>query len=156
GGEPGIGKSRLTRVLQERLGAEPHAVLHYQCSPYYINSALYPTIEQFERAAGFSREDSVEQKLDKLEAVLVGSTQQVNETAPLFAAFLSLPTGRYSALSLSPQKQKERTLEALAGQVEALAQRKPLLMIYEDEHWIDATSQEAMDLLVPRLRDLPV
>lgn len=74
----------------------------------------------------------------------------------MFAALLSLPTGRYPPLNLSPQKQKEKTLEALAGQVEALTQRQPVLMIYEDAHWIDATSQELMDLLVPRLRNLPV
>ena len=131
-------------------------VLRYQCSPYHVNSALYPAIEQFERAAGFTREDSAEQKLDKMQAVLAGGEQQVAECAPLFAAMLSLPTERFPALSLSPQRQKEKTLEALAGQVEALAQRQPLLMIYEDVHWIDATSQETMDLLVPRLRALPV
>ena len=156
GGEPGIGKSRLTRVLRERLGQEPHKVLRYQCSPFHINSALYPAIEQFERAAGFTREDSAEQKLDKLEGVLAGSAQRVSESAPLFAALLCLPTERYPPLNLTPQKQKEKTLEALAGRVEALAQQQPLLMIYEDVHWMDATSQEAMDLLVPRLRNLPV
>ena len=156
GAEPGIGKSRLARVLRERLGQERHVVLRYQCSPYHLNSALYPVIEQFERAAGFAREDTPEQKLDKLEAVLAGSDQPVDDSAPLFAALLSLPTERYPPLNLSPQKQKENTLEALATQVEALAQRQPLLLIYEDVHWIDATSQEALDLLVPRLRDLPV
>ena len=156
GGEPGIGKSRLTRVLRERLSQERHMVLRYQCSPFHLHSALYPVIEQFERAAGFSREDSVEDKLDKMEAVLAGSEQQVGDSAALFAALLSLPLERYPPLDLSPLRQKEKTLEALAGQVEALAQRQPLLLIYEDVHWIDATSQEALDLLVPRLRDLPV
>lgn len=156
GGEPGIGKSRLTRVLRERLANERYTALRFQCSPYHVNSALYPAIEQFERAAGFTREDSAEQKLDKMEVVLAGDAREVAESAPLFAALLSLPTGRYPPLNLSPQKQKEKTLEALAGQVEALTQRQPVLMIYEDAHWIDATSQELMDLLVPRLRNLPV
>jgi class 3 adenylate cyclase len=156
GGEPGIGKSRLTRALQERLDPTSYTPLRYQCSPYHINSALYPVIEQFERAAGFTREDTAEQRLDKLQAVLVGSKVQVAEPAPLFAAMLSLPTDRYPVLNLSPQKQKENTLEALARQVEALAKRQPVLMIYEDVHWIDATSQEALDLLVPRLQRLPV
>jgi len=86
GAEPGIGKSRLTRVLRERLGQERHMVLRYQCSPYHLNSALYPVIEQFERAAGFAREDTPEQKLDKLQAVLAGSEQRIAESAPLFAA----------------------------------------------------------------------
>jgi len=57
GGEPGIGKSRLDGVLRERLAEEPHLVLRYQCSPYHLHSALYPFVEQFERAAGFARED---------------------------------------------------------------------------------------------------
>jgi predicted ATPase/adenylylsulfate kinase-like enzyme len=155
-GEPGIGKSRITQVLRERLAVEPHTRLRYQCSPFHTNSALHPVIEQFERAAGFAREDTAEQRLDKMQALLVGSQQQVVESAPLFAALLSLPTERYPPLNLSPQKQKEKTLEALAGQIEALARRQPVLMIYEDVHWIDATTQEAMELLVPRLRDLPV
>ncbi len=156
GGEPGIGKSRLARVLRDRLGQERHKVLRYQCSPYHVNSALYPAIEGFERAAGFTREDSPEQQLNKMEAVLAGSAQEVAACAPLFASMLSLPIERYPALNLSPQKQKEKTLEALASQIEALAQRQPLLMLWEDTHWIDATSQEFMDLLVPRLRHLPV
>ncbi len=156
GGEPGIGKSRLTRVLRERLGQERYMAVRYQCSPYHVNSALYPIIEQFERAAGFARDDTPEQKLDKLHAMLAGSEAQFAESAQLFAAMLSLPMDRYPPLHLSPQKQKEKTLEALALQVEALARQQPVLIIYEDVHWIDATSQEALNLLVPRLQRLPV
>jgi class 3 adenylate cyclase/predicted ATPase len=156
GGEPGIGKSRLARVLRERLGQDRHLVLRYQCSPYHLNSALFPVVELFERAAGFNREDNADQRLDKMQALLLGSAEQITERAPLFASLLSLPVDRYPPLNLSPQKQKEKTMEALAGQVEALAQRQPLLMLWEDTHWIDATSQEFMDLLVPRLRHLPV
>jgi class 3 adenylate cyclase/predicted ATPase len=156
GGEPGIGKSRLARVLRERLQDKPYTVLRYQCSPYHVHSALYPTIEQLERAAGFAREDTPEEKLDKMQAILAGSEEQIAQSAPLFAAMLSLPTDRYGALNLSPQKLKGQTLEALAGQVEALAKRQPVLMIWEDVHWIDATSQEGLDLLVPRLSKLGV
>jgi predicted ATPase/class 3 adenylate cyclase len=156
GGEPGVGKSRLVRTLRERLAQERYTPLRYQYSPYHINSALYAVIEHIERAAGFTREDTPEQKLDKMQAVLAGSASQVAEAAPLFASMLSLPVDRYPPLNLSPQKQKEKTLEALAQQVEALARRQALLMIYEDAHWIDPTSQEALDLLVSRLRSLPV
>jgi class 3 adenylate cyclase/tetratricopeptide (TPR) repeat protein len=156
GGEAGIGKSRLTRVLGERLGDKQYAVLRFQCSPYHVNSALYPVIEQFERSAGFTREDSLAQKLDKMEAMLVGNERPLAENAPLFAALLSLSAERYPALNLSPQKQKEKTLEALVGRVEALARRQPVLMIWEDVHWIDATTHETLDLQVPRLRHLPV
>ncbi len=111
GGEPGIGKSRLTQALRHRI-AEPHTALRYQCSPYHLNSALYPFIEQFEFAAGFARDDTPEQRLDKMEAVLAGSAAEITEFAPLFAALLSLPTARYPPLNLSPQRQKEETLEA--------------------------------------------
>jgi class 3 adenylate cyclase/predicted ATPase len=155
-GEPGIGKSRLTRALRERIGTDPYIPLRYQCSPHHLNSALYPIIEQFERAAGFTRDDSPDQKLDKMEAVLAGDERQVAASAPLFAALLSLPTGRYPALNLSPQKQKEKTLEALTGQIEALARRQPVLMVFEDAHWADPTSQELLDLTLTRLQALPV
>ncbi len=155
-GEPGIGKSRLTQVLREQIGDEPYTALRCQCSPYHLNSALYPIIEQFEFAAGFAREDTAEQQLDKMEAVLAGSQAQIAESAPLLAALLSLPTERYPPLKLSPQKQKEKTLEALAGQVEALAQHQPVLMVFEDVHWIDPTSQESLNVLVPRLQALPI
>jgi len=154
-GEAGIGKSRLSHGLRERL-AEPHTALRYQCSPYHLNSALYPFIEQFEFAAGFARDDTPEQRLDKIEAALVGSATQRAESAPLFAALLSLPTQRYPALTLSPQKQKEKTLEALAGQLDALAHRGPVLMVFEDLHWVDPTSQELLDAFVPKLQGLPI
>ena len=151
-GEPGIGKSRLTQVLRNRLKDEPHITLRYQCSPFRINSALYPAIEYIEFASGFVREDSAEQKLDKLEAMLVGSEAQRAEAAPLFAALLSLPIDRYPPLALSPQRQKEKTLEALIAQVEALSRVQPVFAVFEDAHWIDPTSQELLDLLIPRLR----
>jgi class 3 adenylate cyclase/tetratricopeptide (TPR) repeat protein len=155
GGQAGIGKSRLTQELRERI-AEPHTTLHYQCSPFHLNSPLYPFIDQFESAAGFARDDSAERKLEKLEAALEGGGAPVAETAPLFADLLSLPTDRYPRLDLSPQRQKEKTLEALAGLVEALARRAPVLMAVEDVHWVDPTSQELLEVLVPKIQALPV
>jgi class 3 adenylate cyclase/tetratricopeptide (TPR) repeat protein len=155
-GEPGIGKSRLAQVLRERVKNQSHKTLRYQCSPFHLNSALHPTIEQIEFAAGFGREDSPEQKLDKLEVMLVGSQAQRTEAAPLLAALLSLPTDRYRPLGLSPRRQKERTFEALFAQMEELARRQPLLVVYEDAHWIDPTSQELLDVMVPQLRTLRV
>jgi len=152
GGEPGVGKSRLTQVLRAHIAAEPHSALVYQCSTYHRNSALYPFTEELEFAAGFAREDTPEQKLDKMEAWLAGTPEQRAEAAPLIAALLSLPTERYAALGLSPQKQKEETLEALVGQLEVLSRDRPILMVFEDAQWIDPTSQEALNVLVPRLQ----
>src|SRR5262249_19107362 len=104
-GEPGIGKSRLAQALGERLGGEPHTRLRYFCSPHHQDSALYPSIAQLERAAGFRREDTVEQRLEKLEAVLALGTDDLRESVPLLADLLSIPTGdRYPPLNLTPQK----------------------------------------------------
>lgn len=155
GGQAGIGKSRLTQELRERI-AEPHTALDYQCSPYHLNSPLHPFIERLEIAARFARDDTSEQRLEKMETALRGSVAQIAKSAPLFAALLSLPTERYPPLDLSPQRQKEKTLEALAGQIEAWAHEGPVLMVVEDVHWIDPTSQELLELLVSNLPGLPV
>ncbi|HYN78739.1 MAG TPA: AAA family ATPase, partial [Lamprocystis sp. (in: g-proteobacteria)] len=154
-GEAGIGKSRLCHALRQGL-AEPHTALRYQCSPHFTNSALHPIIAHLELAAKLARDDSPEQKLDKLEALLAGGAGLVAEAAPLIANLLSLPLQRYPPLNLSPQRQKEKTLEALVGQVEALAGRQPVLIVFEDMHWLDPTSQAFLDALLLRLPRLPV
>ena len=111
-GEPGIGKSRITQTLRERIADEPHTRLRYQCSPYHTNSALHPVIEQVERAAGFTRDDGTDRKLDKLEALFPAPSNGAGRA--LVASMVSLPTDRYPALAMSPQKQKEETLRLLA------------------------------------------
>ena len=144
-GEPGIGKSRLVQTLLERLAAEPHSRLRYFCSPHHQNSALYPAIAQLERAAGFRREDSPEQKLAKVETVLALGTNDLGQAVPLLADLLGVPTvGRYPPLALTPQKQKEKTLQAMLTQVEGLAARQPVLMAFEDMHWSDPTTREIL------------
>jgi len=156
-GEPGIGKSRIAQTVLERLSGEPHTPLRLFCSPHHQDSALYPTITQLERAAGFRREDTAEQRLDKLEALLRQATNDLGEAQPLLAALLSIPAGdRYPPLDLSPQKQKEKTLKALLAQVEGLAARQPVLMVVEDAHWSDPTTRQSLDLTIDRLPYLPV
>jgi class 3 adenylate cyclase/predicted ATPase len=156
-GEPGIGKSRLAAALEEAIADEPHTNLRYQCSPYHTNSALYPFIAQLERAAGFKADDTSEQRLDKLEALLATAASRVQDTAPLFAALLSIPFGdRYPQLVLNPAQQRRRTFAALLDQFENLARQKPILLLFEDAHWADATSLELLDLTVERIRQLPV
>ena len=154
-GEPGIGKSRLAQTLLERLSGEPHTRLRLFCSPHHQVSALYPTITQLERAAGFRRDDTAERRLHKLEAMLAATA--TGEAAPLLAALLSLPAGeRYPPLNLTPQKQKEKTLRALVAQVEGLALRQPVLMLFEDAQWSDPTSLELLDLIIDRVPALQV
>ena len=156
-GEPGIGKSRLAAALAERIAGEPHTRLLYQCSPHHTNSMLRPIIAQFERAAAFKADDTPEQRLDKLEAALAMGGSRVQVVAPLFAALLSIPFGgRYPPLTLSPMQQRRRTLAALLDQLEGVARRKPILFLFEDAHWADATSLELLDLTVERVRQLPI
>ena len=156
-GEPGIGKSRIAQTIVERLGGEPHTRLRYFCSPHHQDSALYPSIAQLERAAGFRREDTAEQRLAKLEAVLAQGTNDLSEAVPLLADLLSIPTGdRYPPLNLTPQKRKEKTLHAQLAQLEGLAARQPVLMVWEDVHWSDPTTRESLDLLIDRVPTLRV
>src|SRR5207247_3748352 len=156
-GEPGIGKSRLTAALAQRIAGEPHTRLRYQCSPYLTNSALHPFIAQLERAAGFKADDAAEQKLDKLEAILAMDASRVQPAATLFAALLSIPFGeRYAPLALTSTQQRRQTLAALLDQIEGLARRQPILLFFEDAQWADATSLELLDLTVERVRQLPV
>jgi predicted ATPase len=155
-GEPGLGKSRITATLEERLHAEPHLRLRYFCSPYHQDSALFPFIDQLGRASGFMRDDSSAAKLDRLEALLARATPP-DEDVALLADLLSLPgSKRHPLPNLSPQRKKERILEALIRQLEGLAHRQPVLMVFEDAHWIDPTSREVLDLTVERVRTLPV
>ena len=155
-GEPGIGKSRLTVALQERIQAEPHTRLRLFCSPHHQDSAFYPTIMQLERAAGFERQDTPEAKLDKLASLLGSSSGQEIDTQ-LLAELLSVPTGtRYAPLDWTPQRKKGTTFEALLRQLESLAGKRPVLMVYEDVHWIDPTSRELLDLVIERVRCWPM
>ncbi len=155
-GEPGIGKSRLTAALEERLQAEPHLRLRYFCSPYHQDSALYPFIDRLGRAAAFARDDPPAAKLEKIEALLARAAPPDEDVAFLID-LLSLPASeRHPLPNLSPQRKKERTLEALFRQLEGLAHRQPVVMVFEDAHWIDPTSRELLDLTVERVRGLPV
>jgi class 3 adenylate cyclase/tetratricopeptide (TPR) repeat protein len=153
-GEPGIGKSRLTVALSERIGTEPYTRLRYFCSPHHQDSAFYPFIVQLERAAGFAREDTVEVKLGKLRALLAPGIQD-DEDIALLSELLSLPSSA-ADLNISPQLKRKKLFEALLNQLEVEARRRPVLMVFEDAHWIDPTSRELLDLTVDRLRRLPV
>jgi class 3 adenylate cyclase/predicted ATPase len=155
-GEPGIGKSRITVELERRLHAEPHSRLRYFCSPYYQDSALFPFVDQLGRASGFAPDDPPAARLEKLEA-LVARAAPPDEDVAFIADLLSLPAASREPLpNLSPQRKKERTLEALIRQLEGLACHQPVLMVFEDGHWVDPTSRELLDLTIERVRTLPV
>jgi predicted ATPase len=153
-GEPGIGKSRLTAALYERIAGEPHVRLRHFCSPHHQDSALHPFIAQLERAAGFTRDDTVEVKLGKLRTLLAPGSRDDDDIA-LLSDLLSLPSSA-ADLNLSPQRKREKLFEAFLCQLEAEARRGTVLMIFEDAHWIDPSSRELLDLTVDRVRRLPV
>ena len=183
-GEPGIGKSRIAAVLAERLLGEPHYHLRYFCAPHHQSTALHPVITHLEHAAGFARDDSTAVKLDKLRRlfgegrlgqlrrrVAYQATQRsrgrdqeaellqltlAGVRQALVADLLSLPTAGVLPDNLSPQRKKERTLEALLELLQDLSRKRPVLMVFEDVHWIDPTSRELLDLTIERIRQLPV
>ena len=155
-GEAGIGKSRLTAALLERLAGEPHTRLRYFCSPQHSDSALYPIIRQMEGAAGLAHDDSPQARLDKLDALLAQTSTSAEDLA-LFAEMLSLANdGRYPVVELTPQQRRQRTLEALTAQIKALTRASPVLMIFEDAHWIDPTSLESLGRAVDQIRTMRV
>jgi class 3 adenylate cyclase/tetratricopeptide (TPR) repeat protein len=153
-GEPGIGKSRLTAELSQRIAGEPHTRLRYFCSPHHQDSALYPFITQLEHAAGFARADAAEAKHNKLGKLLAPAAPRGDEVE-LVAELLSLPNSA-AGLNLSPQRRREMLFEALLHQLETLARCRPLLMVFEDAHWIDPTTRELLDLMIDRVAQLPV
>jgi class 3 adenylate cyclase len=154
-GEAGIGKSRLTAALLERIADEPHTRLRYFCWPQHTDSAFYPIIGQMERAAGMAYDDAPQARLDKLDTLLA-QTSTSTQDAALFAEMLSLPNDkRYPASELDPQQRRQRTLEALITQLAGLASQHPLLMIFEDVHWIDPTSLDVLNRTVDRIKTLP-
>ena len=155
-GEPGIGKSRIAAVLADRLRDEPSRRLRYFCSSHYENTALYPVTAQLESAAGFARQDPPATRLRKFK-ILLAQSAAIDEETALIGELLSLSFADNGATAqLTPQQKKEKTLEALVRQVEALSRDRPVLMVWEDVHWIDPTSRELLDLTIARLRNLRV
>jgi class 3 adenylate cyclase/predicted ATPase len=148
-GEPGIGKSRLVQVLKEQVAGERYTRIEYRCASHTHHSALYPVITHLERALAFSRDDTPDDKLRKLEAALAPSAWPLPDTAPLLAALLSLPLPAHAPpLTLTPQRQRQKTLEALLAWLYAEATRQPVLFIVEDLHWIDPSTLEFLTLFM--------
>ena len=173
-GEAGIGKSRLLQVLKEHATEQPKVAIfdrassrsgtwltECRCSPYHQNSALYPVIDLLERGIlQFEREDSPQEKLSKLEGFLMQYSSALEEVVPLFAALLSVPLGeRYASLNLTPDQQKQKTLQALLTVLMNVVSQQPVLLVVEDLHWIDPSTLELLNLVIdqgPTVRILTV
>jgi class 3 adenylate cyclase/tetratricopeptide (TPR) repeat protein len=156
GGEPGIGKSRLLRAFEQRLSGSAVIILRYFCSPHHGDSAFFPITQQMEREAGFSRADSAPERLAKLKELL--STSKANEEQiALIAGFLAIRAeGHYAVPEPSPQQRRDKTLGALLAHLSSLAARQPVLVLYEDLHWIDPSSLELLSRTIECIRQLPV
>jgi predicted ATPase/class 3 adenylate cyclase len=157
-GEAGLGKSRLVEAMKDHVAGEPHVRLECRCSPYYQHTPLYPLIDLLQRRMGWRREDSAAERLEKLEALLAPYAVPLPEVVPLFAALLTLPlpADRYPPLTLSPQRQRVRILEAIVSMLRAIATRQPLLYIVEDLHWVDPTTVELLGLLLGQEPPVPL
>ena len=156
-GEPGIGKSRILSALRERLEAQGVQALRFQCSPYYVNSAFWPIIDNFERTLKFARDETADAKLDKLEALIVTHYGRPLADVRFVASILSIPCEqRYGALPMTPQKHKDETLRTLVDLTEAAARQQPSVMLFEDAHWADPTTLEVLDLLIDRVKTVPL
>jgi class 3 adenylate cyclase/tetratricopeptide (TPR) repeat protein len=155
-GEPGIGKSRLSEALYETLGEQPFLGIRYQCSPFYTNSALFPVIQHLRLAAKFESEDDDARRLDKLEAIFPPKNKD-DTRAKLIASLLSLNfEDRYGSLDLPAAQVKQQTLDGIVSDLLARADRSPVLLLFEDAHWIDPTSNELLQLLVSRIQQAPI
>ncbi|MFO1157766.1 MAG: AAA family ATPase [Reyranellaceae bacterium] len=155
-GEAGLGKSRLVVALEERLDNETHFRLRYFCSPHHQDSPLFPFVDQLGRAAGFGRDDTPTARLEKLRALLARADLQ-DEDVVFLVDLLGLPLPEGQSLpTLTPARRKDRVLEALCRQLEGLSRQRPVMVILEDAHWIDATSRALLDIIVGRARTLNV
>lgn len=151
-GEPGIGKSRILQGLKESLFKEQHVRLSYQCSPHFMHSALYAITAQLVRASGIDRQDDDVTKLHKLRSSLIEAETPLGETLALLAALMSIPGDDLPTLKMSPQQQRERTQAVLLEQLLALAAQSPVLVLFEDVHWADPTTLEAITLLIDSMQ----
>jgi class 3 adenylate cyclase/tetratricopeptide (TPR) repeat protein len=153
-GEAGIGKSRITRAVIDEIGRDDHIrMMTYQCSPYHADSAFYPVIQQMLFAAGIAQADTPDIRLDKIEALLGADNNALKFVAPMMGLN---GEGRYGKLNLTPAQQRAQTMQALTGLLVEQARDKPLLLVYEDLHWIDPTSLELLDLLLDAIADQPI
>ncbi|KUJ73472.1 guanylate cyclase [Ruegeria marisrubri] len=148
-GEAGIGKSRLIEGLSRDLQGQAHLRLSFQCSPYHSSSALYPVIQHLELAAGFAPSDSDAERLEKLARLMRG---QPDDGLHLIADLLHIPTeDRFAPLDLTPQQRLEKTLSALSAQLASMARQKPVLILFEDAHWVDPTTLSLMDRVIDQI-----
>jgi len=149
-GEAGKGKSRLVQLVKTTLTADGFTAIEFWGVPSYQHTALHPVIEWLQRCVHGDGDPPLPERLVRLETLVQQAQLDLDESLPLLAALLQLdlPAERYPALQLTPQQQRQRTLETLVTLVLARTERQPVLVIVEDLHWIDPTTLEWLGLMV--------
>ncbi|MDX2459356.1 MAG: AAA family ATPase [Gammaproteobacteria bacterium] len=156
-GEPGVGKSRICETFAARISEDPKTTIRYQCSPHHSDSALYPIIRQLEQATGIDLHGDAAERLDRLECHVNEWSEHPNRDVSLLAALLSIPsTGRYAPPEMEARDQKERVLDTLVSRLVSVSAQHPVLVLFEDLHWVDPSTTELLDRLVERIEELPV
>ena len=152
-GDAGIGKSRLVQMLKDHVTQEPHTRWECRSAEYYQNTALFPLVELFQRLLWFDAQETPDEKLEKLAQKLSQYRLPLEESVQLFAPLLSvpLPEQHYPPLNLSPQRQRQKTLESIVAILLDLAERQPILFILEDLHWADPSTLEWLNLLIDQI-----
>lgn len=156
-GEPGIGKSRLTLEMVASVVSGDATWLEGRCAAEAVNTALQPFVELLERLSGLDRRSVPRHQLDLLERFLTEQGFEAAATVPLFAPLFGLESAdRYPPLPHSPQRQKELLLESFLALLAALSEHRPVLLVLEDLHWADPTTQELLTKLVDEISGMAV
>jgi predicted ATPase/class 3 adenylate cyclase len=150
-GEAGIGKSRSIEALQEAIAGEPHARINLQCSPYHSDSALYPVIQYLNRAAGVVTTDTASGRIEKLGVLFAQRIGSDKAAMALLAELLSIPLAGAAPSSQTPAQRKASTLALIVDEFLRMGESHPVLIVLEDAHWIDATTQEMLMRLTDSL-----
>ena len=155
GGEPGIGKSRLVQELKEQVAKAGEARREFRCSSYARNTAFYSVIDHLQRWLQFQGDEPADEKFRRLETALEGYRRLPKESVALFAALLSLPLPeRFAPLRLSPERQRQKTQEALVAWLAEESEERPLLIVWEDLHWVDPSTLDLVQMLIERAAPL--
>jgi predicted ATPase len=156
-GDAGIGKSHLSEALLGHIAKAPHATIRYQCSPQHLNSAFFPVISQLEHVLGLEPRDAPAIKLKKLEAALSPTLGATQDDISLYAALLSIATPAREPLpTATPQRIKDLTIAALTKYLLNLADKRPLVIVLADAHWLDSSTLELINRTIPLIKTTPV
>jgi class 3 adenylate cyclase/ABC-type lipoprotein export system ATPase subunit len=150
-GEAGMGKSRLLEALAERVRGERHRLLRCQCSPYHRNSVLFPFKKLLRHRLDIDRDASAQENLDRIGRMLGQVGRHARSSTLLLAELLEVPCDdKLSPIEMTPNQRKDETLAILEDVLMAPLDG-PVLLLLEDAHWSDQTTQILVECLLKRI-----